>query len=127
MSARTVLAVAAVALSLSAGYAFAESEGNGNPFPFQAGQQATAGRAFVSDTGSSAYPELTGNTTQASSLAELAPAGGSEAAVQTVASLPRGFGEGSVVYAQTRSVDRYLAGRLQRARYLAAGTGRPGG
>ncbi len=125
MSARSVFAVAAVALSLSAGYAFAESEGNGDPFPFQTGHQATAGRAFVSDTGSSAYPELTGNTTQASSLAQLAPAAGSESPVQTVASLPRGFGEGSVVYAQTRSVDRYLANRLQRARYRDAGAGWP--
>ncbi len=122
MSLKVTLAVAVAALSLSAGQAYAESEGNGDPFPFQAGRQATAGSPFVADTGSAAYPQLTGNTTQPSSLARLEPAPGNEALVQTAGSLPRGFGNGSVAYAQARSLSRYLAGRLERTRHLEAGS-----
>lgn len=125
MSTKSVLTVLTIALGLSAGYAFAESEGNGNPFPFQASPQLTAGRVVVTDVGSAAYPEPMGSTAQQSGLAPLAPAAGSEASVQTPGSLPRGFSEGSVMYAQSRSVNRYLTNRLTPARYLEAGAGQP--
>jgi hypothetical protein len=104
MSTKNILAVAAIALSLSAGYAFA-GEGNGNPFAFQGDHQISSGRAFVVDTGSDAYPQMTGNTAQPSSLAQLAPAFG-EAPIQTVSSLPG--------YVPT-----------QKARSLHAGTAQP--
>ena len=97
MSTKIVLA-GAIALSLSAGGAYAEGEGNGNPFPFQAGTQITTGPVFVADTGSAAYPQVRGNTDQASSLAQLQSAPGSEAPIQTALSLPRGAGEGTVAY-----------------------------
>lgn len=120
MSLKVALAVAAVALGLSAGYAFAEGEGNGNPFPFQGGYQVTGGSPFVADTGSAAYPQSTGNTTQPSFLARLEPATGNETTVQTAGSLPRGFGNGSVAYAQARSLSRYLTSRSLRTRHLEA-------
>jgi hypothetical protein len=63
MSTKNILAAAAVALGLSAGYAFA-GEGNGDPFAFQGDHQISNGRAFVVDTGSDAYPQMTGNTAQ---------------------------------------------------------------
>ncbi len=105
MSTKNILAVAAVALGLSAGYAFA-AEGNGDPFAFQGDHQISNGRAFVVDTGSDAYPQMTGNTAQPSSLAQLAPAFSSEAPVQTASSLPG--------YVPT-----------WKARFLTAGTARP--
>ncbi len=120
MKLKVVFAVAA--LSLSAGQAFAEGEGNGDPFPFAVGHPATAGRAFVADTWSDAYPQPTGNTAQPSSLARLEPGVGNEALVQTAGSLPQGFGNGSVAYAQAQSLNRYLAARAERTRHLEAGT-----
>jgi len=122
MSLKITLAVTVAALSLSTGQAWAESEGNGDPFPFQAGHQVTAGSPFVADTGSAAYPQLTENTTQPSSLPQLEPAPGSEALIQTAGSLPRGFGDGSVAHAQARGLSRYLADRLARTRHLEAGS-----
>ena len=118
MSLKTVFAVAALAACVSAGQAFAEGEGNGDPFPFQAGHQVGSGRAFVADTGSAAYPQVTGSTAQPSALARLEPVAGSEAAVQTSGSLPRGFAGGSVASAQARSVNRYWANRPARVRHL---------
>ena len=124
MSMRIVLAAAAVAVSLSAGQAFAEGEGGRDPFLFQAAPQIVAGRAFVTDAGTEAYPRLTGSATQPSSLAQLEPAAGSEAPIQTANSLPRGFEEGTVAYAQAQSLNRYMAS-VQNARYRTAGAVRP--
>ena len=126
MSIKIVLAAAAVALSLSAGQAFAESEGGGDPFLVRAAPQVTKGPAFVADTGTAGYPQLTGNATQPSSLAQLEPAAGSEAPIQTANSLPRGFEEGTVAYAQAQSLNRYMA-RVQNARYRNAGIAQPKG
>lgn len=105
MSTKNILAVAAIALGLSAAYAFA-GEGSGDPFAFQGDHQISSGRAFVADTGSAAHRQMTGNAVQPSSLAQLAPAFGSEAPVQTASSLPG--------YVPT-----------WKARSLTAGTARP--
>lgn len=52
------------------------------------------------------------------------PANGSEGAVQTAASLPSGFSDGTVAYAQAQSVARYLAAReAEQARLAAAQRG----
>ena len=120
---RTLFATAALALSVSAGWAFA-GEGNSDPFPFQASAQTTTGPAFMADTGSSAYPQLRGNSVQPSSLARLEPAFGSEAPIQTPLSLPSGAGKGTVAYAQMQSLNRSAA-RSERARYLEVGAARP--
>ncbi len=110
-------------LSLIAGPALAGGEGNGDPFPSQAAVQVTAGSPFATETGSTAYPRITGNTTQPSALAGLEPASGSEAILQTANSLPRGFDNGSLASLQARIVDRYLAGHPERARGLEARAG----
>ena len=105
MSTKNILVVAAIAVALSAGYAFA-GEGNSEPFAVQGDHQISKGRAFIADSGSAAYPQLTGNTAKPSSLAQLQPVFGSEALVQTASSLP-----GNVP--------------LQRARFLTAGMAQP--
>ena len=117
MSTKFVLA-AALVLSLTSGQAFAEGEGNGDPFFFYAHGQITDGRAVVADTGQARYPDLTGNSAQPSSLAQLEPAFGNEAPVQTARSLPRGSGNGTVAYAQAQSVKRYLTAWPATARVL---------
>ncbi len=121
---RTMFATIALALSVSAGGAFA-GEGNGDPFPFQADAQTTTRPAFMADTGSSAYPEPRGNSIRPSSLAQLEPAFGSEAPIQTALSLPRGAGKGTVAYAQMQSLNRSLTARSERGRYLEVGNTRP--
>ena len=118
-----ITSVTALVLSLSAGEAFA-GEGNGNPFPFQANAQITTGPAFMADTGSAAYPQLPGKGIQPSS-AKLEPAPGSEAPIQTTLSLPRDAGKGTVADAQMQNLNRSLATRLERGRYLEAGNARP--
>ena len=123
MMTRTFFATAALALGVSAGGAFA-GEGNGDPFPFQASAQVTKNPALVADTGSSAYPQPRGSV-QPSSLAQLEPAFGSEAPVQTALSLPRGAGKGTVADARMQGLSRSLAARSERGRYLEVGNARP--
>lgn len=103
MSARTVLAVASVLLGLAVSQAFAEGEGNGEPFVTNASAQVTGGHPFVVDSGSAAYPDVTGDTAQPSGLASLEPAFGSEAAVQTANSLPNGSGSGTAPMAKAKA------------------------
>ncbi len=125
MRIRTVFAVGAVILGVSAGQAFAESEGNGDPFAFQAAGQASTGRAFVSDTGSAAYPELAGNSAQPSSLAQLDPGESSEAQFQTANSAPLGFAGGSLTVTQAQDASRYLASQALKSSYRTAVPSRP--
>jgi len=125
MSPKVMFAVAVAVLGLSAGRAFAESEGGADPFPFRTGLQVVVGQPFAADTGSGAYPQVIGHTTPQSSLARLEPTVGTEALVQTASSLPRGFGNGSVASSQAQSLDRYLAGRQERAFRLEAGAKQP--
>lgn len=120
MFSKMMLAAAALVLSLSAGRAFA-GEGNGDPFPSQANASVTTGPAFVADTGSDAYPQPTSNRVQPSSLAQLEPAPGSEALIQTAFSLPRGAGTGTVAYAQTQGVHPHVATRSERRRTMEVG------
>lgn len=130
MTTKSVFAVSVLAVVLSAGQVFAESEGNGDPFPFRAAAQATGGSPFAGETWTEAHPQATGNTVQASSLAALEPATGSEAPVHTAQSLPKGFGRGTVAYVQAASLSCFLAsygGSGPVGRFLTAGTTRPGG
>ena len=124
MNAKMLLAAAGLVLSVSAGGAFA-GEGNGDPFPFGGNAYVITRPAFVADTGSNAYPQQTGNWVQPSSLAQLEPAPGSEAPIQTALSLPRGAGAGTAVYAQTRSARRHAATRSELGRYTEVGEARP--
>lgn len=124
MIAKITFAATALVLSVSAGGAFA-GEGNGDPFPFQAEAYVTARPAFMADTGSSAYPQPTSNRVQPSSLAQLEPAPGSEAPIQTALSLPRGAGAGAAASAQPQSVPRNLAARSEHRQYREVGEARP--
>ncbi len=122
----TILAVAG-ALSLVAGTAFA-GEGNGEPFPFQGTTQVVA-NAVASDTGSQAYPSSSGLSIVVTAGGTL-PTNGSQGAVQTANSLPRGFENGTVAYAQAQSVNRYLvaqAARTQASRLAQVQGGQPRG
>ena len=126
MSTKHLVFVAALASSLIAGHAFAESEGNGEPFAFHADAWPSAGRAFVSETGSAAYPAPTGNRSQPSSLALLEPGLGSEAPVQTANSVPPGSGS-TVASAQGPRPGRRFAGKRAGAPFLETGTAWPRG
>jgi hypothetical protein len=98
---KTTLLTATALLGLALAPALA-GEGNGNPFPGNFGALTTT-RTLpqVADTGSQAYPDLTGRpgSDLPSLMAEVLPANGSEGAVQTANSLPRGAEEGTVAYA----------------------------
>lgn len=109
MSTKIVLAAAVLALTLGTGAAFAESEGNGDPFVLRTDGIGGDGRAFVVDTGSAMHPELTGRAVQPTMLALIEPVYGSEGPVHTAGSLPRGFGEGSLAYAQAANANRHFA------------------
>ena len=120
---KTILTAAAL-LGLAFGPAFA-AEGNGEPFRnntrvgsvphYVLGQQ-------VADTGSERQPDLAGRP--GSDLPALAgdvlPTNGSQAAVQTANSLPSGFEEGTVTFAQAQSVNGWMLahqGRNTTGRY----------
>lgn len=129
MTTRSVFAISVLAAILSSGQVLAESEGNGDPFPFYAAAQATGGSPFVSEAWADSHPLATGNTVQASSLAALEPAAGSEAPVHTAQSLPIGFGRATVAYVQAASLSRFLAsggGGGQASRILTVGAARRG-
>ena len=126
MTAKMIFAATGLVLSMSAGWAFA-GEGNGDPFPFQAESYVTIRPASMADTGSGAYPQQTGNSVQPSSLAQLRPAPGSEALLQTALSLPRDAGTATAVRAQTQGVHPHVAGRSERGRHMEIGEARPRG
>ncbi len=116
----TILAVAG-ALSLIAGTAFA-GEGNGNPFPFQ-GTAQIVGNSVANDTGSQGTPSFSGPSVVVTAGGTL-PTNGSQSVVQTANSLPRGFENGTVAYAQAESVSRYLVAQAARVQTAHVQTGR---
>ena len=106
------LVAAVAALSLFTLAAQAEGEGNGDPFPFRAPASTfVANGSGPADTGSAAYPDLTGRPAQVVTAGGVAgvPMTGSESPVQTANSLPRGFVDGTVAYAQAQSERRWFA------------------
>lgn len=99
-----ILAASALALSMGAAMA---GEGNYEPFPnTAAGRFAVPAQAF-NDTGSAGYIR-TQRPVAALANDEALPQSGSEASVQTANSLPLGAEEGTVAYAQARSVQRWM-------------------
>ena len=111
--------IAAVSLTvLSATVAaHAEGEGSGDPFPFRAPGLMIVRPSGLADTGSAAYPNFSSRPGQMVAEGQTLPSNGSEGAVQTAASLPRGFFDGTQAVLQARSVDRYLA--MAAARRIA--------
>jgi hypothetical protein len=114
---KTTLLAAVALLGLALAPAMA-GEGQGNPFPSNFGTLTiTRSLPQVADTGSQAYPDLTGRpgSDLPSLMAEVLPANGSEGAVQTANSLPRGAEEGMVAYAQARSVNAWMLAHSGRS------------
>ncbi len=101
---------AAIIVSLASGPVFAESEGGGNPFPASAAGQVSHGAAFVNETGSDAFPTLTGIAAGRSGLALVEPASSNEALIQTANSQPRGFIADPVSFARSHAAPHRVAG-----------------
>ena len=127
-----ILTFAIAALLIASASVARAGEGNGDPFPFRAPgvTNVVSPQTYAVDTGSAAYPDFTGRSswTVAAGGADALSANGSEGAVQTAKSLPQGFAEGTVAYAQAQSVRRYLARQetgqarmAERARILRGG------
>ncbi len=107
---KTTLLAAAALFGLALAPAMA-GEGQGNPFPGNFGTlTVTRSLPQVADTGSQAYPDFTGRpgSDLPSLMAEVLPTNGSEGAVQTANSLPSGAEDGTVAYAQARSVNAWM-------------------
>jgi hypothetical protein len=95
-------------------------EGNGDPFPNRTANGIVANQV-VSDTGSQSTPTY-GRGVTLLSQGDVLPTNGSNGIVQTANSLPRGFEDGTVVYAQAQSMQRWaLAHQAVRAKQLAMG------
>ena len=103
--------IAAVSLSVfgATTAAHAEGEGSGDPFPFSAPGLVIVHPSVLADTDSAAYPNFSSRPGQIVAEGQTLPPNGSEGAVQTAASLPRGSLDGTTAVMQARSVDRYLA------------------
>ena len=124
---RKMILAAVAAFSLGAATmapAFAEGEGNGDPFPgANVGVTNLAGPTYGNrygqrDVGSKQYPSTVGRPgTDLSGLAnnEVLPAQSNEAPVQTANSLPRGFEDGTVAYAQAQSMNAWMVAHNQAA------------
>ncbi len=108
---KTTLLTAVALFGLALAPALA-AEGNGDPFPGNYGTITTTTRVLpqVADTGSAAYPNFVGRpgSDLPNLVGEVLPTNGSEGAVQTANSLPRGAEEGTVAYAQARSVNTWM-------------------
>lgn len=130
---KTTMTAIAAALSLLATTAAHAGEGNGEPFAFRApGVTAATAPAFAADTDSAAYPDLAGRPSWAVAAGspDALPATGSEGAVQTASSLPRGAMDGTAAYAQAqlaRALARQAAPPAGTAQTAQAGSGKPGG
>lgn len=117
---KTIL-LAAAAFSITTAVAHAESEGAGDPFAFSVPSMTFATSPTYADTGSANYPDLSSRPSKIAIAGHLdaVPATGSEGAIQTANSLPRGFSDGTVAYAQAWSVARFFAKREGLVRVAA--------
>lgn len=116
---KTVLMTALAVLSLGLAPAFG-AEGNGEPFPYSAPTSATRSTVMApqfADVGSAAYPNVTGlpGTDLPRLAGDVLPTNGSESEVQTANSLPRGFEEGTVAYAQANQIRTWMLAHAPRA------------
>jgi hypothetical protein len=113
MNKTTLLAAAILSLGASALTPAFAAEGNGNPFDtVQYGQTRLTRPAYAqADVGQSQYPDVVGRPgSNLSTLAnnQILPTEGSEQPVQTANSLPRGFEQGTVTYAQAQSINNWM-------------------
>lgn len=116
---KNLLSAVAVVLAIGLAPAMA-AEGNGDPFPNNAGDfttrtaSRTSGPVYA-DTGSNAYPTQPGRPgSDLPSLAgDVLPTNGSQGIVQTANSLPAGFENGTVAYAQANSIHAWMLAHSQ--------------
>ena len=109
--------IAASVFALMLGVAHA-GEGNGDPFADRTAHSVIANQV-VSDTGSESTPTY-GRGVTVLTQGDVLPTNGSNAIVQTANSLPSGFENGTVAYAQAQSVRRWaLAHQVSPAKQLA--------
>ncbi len=113
---KTTLIAVAAALSLLASTSAHAGEGNGEPFPFRTTSTVVAG-VPTRDTGSERAPDpASAYVTVAVGTGDILPTSGSEGAVQTSNSLPRGALNATVAYVQAGSVRRDHAQAARPAR-----------
>ncbi len=112
------------------------AETGSQAYPHVAGRPGTGlenpagSQAQFADTGSQAFPNVAGRVgADLPSLAgNVLPTNGSQGIVQTANSLPAHFDEGTVAYAQAKSVQNWMVAHNQRAAAFAAARQRtPGG
>lgn len=114
--------VAASLFALMMGAAQA-GEGNGEPFSNTTAHSVVANQV-LSDTGSESAPAY-GPGVTVLTQGDVLPTNGSEGVVQTANSLPPGFEDGTVAYAQAQSVQRWVLAHqavpaLQFAQHLSS-------
>ncbi len=112
--------IATSVFSLMLGVAHA-AEGNGDPFADRTPHSVIANQV-VRDTGSESTPTY-GPGATVLTQGDVLPTNGSNAIVQSANSLPSGFENGTVAYAEARSVQRWvLAHQAVPANRLALAT-----
>lgn len=110
---KITLIAAIAALALGAAASAQAGEANNEPFPVPgAGAYVLANPATVADTGSQAFPAFAGQGGMAVAASETIQPNSSQAEVESANSLPRGFAEGTVAYAQAQSVRHYLEAQI---------------
>lgn len=123
---------AAAALTLALGGSALAQDSDVATFETTPAARSVRGGGLAASGSNEAYPTaFVGRSVPVVAGAGLVlPAGGSEGAVQTAASLPGGFSDGTVAYAQAQSIARFFAereGRQQTRLAAAAASQRPGG
>jgi hypothetical protein len=108
-----IILVAASLLALTAGLVQA-AEGNSEPFPNRAANGQVVANQVLRDTGSEATPSYGPGVTLLTQ-GDVLPANGSNSIVQTANSLPHGFEDGTVAYAQAQSVQRWMLAHQARS------------
>ena len=104
---RTKLAFAVLMIAAApVGAAFA-GESNGEPFPNYAAGDTVIANPVLSDTGSQATPSY-GPGVTVLTQGDVLPTDGSNGVLQTANSLPPGFEDGTVAYAQAQSVQHWV-------------------
>jgi hypothetical protein len=114
----TLFAAALLSLGAAAATPAFAGEGNGNPFPAASFDVTRLPHQMARDVGQNQYPDVVGRP--GSNLTALAndqvlPAPGNNQPVQTANSLPRGFEQGTVTYAQAMSVRNWMVAHNEAA------------
>ena len=111
MNTKNMRRVAGLVLQLVSVHAHAEGDGGRDPFPFQAPAQVSAQSRYAADAGHERFPDLTGRPSEMPVPVRMLALAGSEAMVASANTAPVGYDEGTVMFAQARSLERYQAAK----------------